>query len=181
MVVAGAVVTLIKTKRQPVRFYLLALLCSILPDADVVGYHYFHIPSGHILGHRGFFHSPFFAILLGIFIGTLFFRREPIFTRGWFAYVLIFTLIAASHGLLDALTNGGNGIALLSPFSSQRYFFPWTPIEVSPLGIQRFLGPRGISVMISEILWIWIPLAGIFGSAEFIRMYFRKKYEFKSE
>ena len=79
-------------------------------------------------------------------------------------------LIAASHGVLDALTNGGNGIALLSPFSNQRYFFPWTPIEVSPLGIRRFLGPRGLVVMISEMLWIWIPLLGILGGAKIVEM-----------
>ena len=174
MIVAGAVGTFINTKRQPVRFWIFALLCSILPDADVIGYHYFHIPSGHILGHRGFCHSPFFAILLGITAGTLFCHREPIFTRRWFAYVSIFALIAASHGLLDALTNGGNGIALLSPFSNKRYFFPWTPIEVSPLGIRRFLGPRGISVMISEILWIWVPLLSILGFAAFVRVSSRK-------
>jgi inner membrane protein len=58
---------------------------------------------------------------------------------------------------LDALTNGGNGIALLSPLSNNRYFFPWTPIEVSPLNIKAFLSQRGLIVLTSELLWIWLP------------------------
>jgi len=72
-------------------------------------------------------------------------------------YFLYFFILTASHGLLDALTNGGRGIALLSPFSNNRYFFPWTPIEVSPLGIKAFLSERGLIVLKSEMLWIWVP------------------------
>ena len=63
------------------------------------------------------------------------------------------------HGLLDAMTNGGRGIALLSPVSNQRYFLPWTPIEVSPLGVRGFFNARGLAVMQSEIVWIWLPAA----------------------
>ena len=39
----------------------------------------------------------------------------------------------ASHGVLDALTDGGPGVAFLAPFDDTRYFFPWRPIRVSPL------------------------------------------------
>lgn len=68
-------------------------------------------------------------------------------------------------GLLDAMTNGGRGIALLSPVSNQRYFLPWTPIEVSPIGVRAFISQRGLAVMKSEILWIWLPVVSmaIFG------------------
>jgi len=80
-----------------------------------------------------------------------------IFSIQWWKYVLYFFILTASHGLLDALTNGGHGIALLSPFTNNRYFFPWTPIEVSPLNIEAFLSQRGLTVLMSELIWIWIP------------------------
>jgi inner membrane protein len=136
---------------------MLSIACSTLPDADVIGYRWLYIPSYHFVGHRGFFHSPFFAALLSILIVFIFYRKEVIFSNRWWKYVLYFFILTASHGLLDALTNGGNGIALLSPFTNNRYFFPWTPIEVSPFSIQALLGERGLTVFGSELLWIWIP------------------------
>jgi inner membrane protein len=66
----------------------------------------------------------------------------------------------ASHGLLDALTNGGLGPALLWPFSAERYFAPITPIRVSPIGT-NFFGPRALPVLLSEMKWVWLPTAGL--------------------
>jgi inner membrane protein len=80
-----------------------------------------------------------------------------ILSNQWWKYVLYFFILSASHGLLDALTNGGSGIALLSPITNKRYFFPWTPIEVSPLSIKVFISQRGFTVLISEMIWIWAP------------------------
>jgi len=79
------------------------------------------------------------------------------FSVQWWKFFLYFFILAASHGILDALTNGGNGIALLSPITNERYFFPWTPIEVSPLSIKAFISQRGLTVLISELAWIWVP------------------------
>ena len=143
--------------KNPLKFWILSVACSVLPDADVIGYRWLYIPYGHVFGHRGFFHSPFFAALLGIFIVCTFYRKEVILSLQWWKYVLYFFLLTASHGLLDALTNGGQGIALLSPFSNIRFFFPWTPIEVSPFSIKTFLSPRGLKVIMSEMLWVWLP------------------------
>ena len=143
------------------RFWVLAIIAAVLPDADVIGYQYLYIPYGHVLGHRGFFHSPCFAALFSLVVVCFFFRQERILSRRWWAYVLFFFIVGASHGLLDAMTNGGRGIALLSPFSNNRYFLPWTPIEVSPLGVRAFLSQRGLTVMKSEVLWIWIPVMSI--------------------
>jgi flavin-binding protein dodecin len=73
-------------------------------------------------------------------------------------------LAMASHGLLDALTNGGLGIALFAPLENSRYFFPVTPIQVSPIGIRRFFRGGGLAVLASELPWVWLPsllLAGI--------------------
>jgi inner membrane protein len=60
-------------------------------------------------------------------------------------------VVAVSHGLLDTLTNGGLGIALAWPFSMARYFAPWTPIPVAPIGV-RMLSGRGLRVVMTEAL-----------------------------
>jgi len=140
----------------PSHFWPLSILCSVIPDADVIGFS-LGIPYEHFLGHRGFFHSPFFGLLLSIFLVSVFFRDIEIFSRPWFFYFFFFFLLSASHGVLDAFTNGGLGIALLSPFDNARYFFPWTPIMVSPIGIRGFFSTWGLLVIKSELLWIWLP------------------------
>ncbi len=150
------------TRKKSIKFLFLSMACSILPDADIIGYYWLYTPSYHFFGHRGFFHSPFFAALLSVFIVCLFFRTDAIFSKPWWKLVLYFFILTASHGLLDAFTNGGNGIALLSPITNDRYFFPWTPIEVSPLGIRALVSRRGIEVLTSELLWVWAPVLLLF-------------------
>ena len=75
---------------------------------------------------------------------------------------LYFFLSAASHGLLDALTDGGLGVALFSPFDTTRYFFPVRPVAVSPIGIREFFNEQGLVVIASELKWIWLPAAALF-------------------
>ncbi len=139
------------------KFLVLSLVCSSIPDADVIGYRWLHVPYRSFFGHRGFFHSPFFAVLFGILMVTVFYREISSFSKQWWKFGLYFTLLTASHGILDALTNGGYGIALLSPFTNERFFFPWTPIQVSPIGVKAFLTRRGLAVLKSEFLWVWLP------------------------
>lgn len=67
------------------------------------------------------------------------------------------------HSFLDALTDGGLGVALFSPFDQRRYFFPWRPIRVAPLG-RHFFTHRGWAVMASEVRWVWLPL-GVLAAA----------------
>jgi inner membrane protein len=153
----------------PHHFWPLAILCATIADADVVGFS-FDIAYHHFLGHRGFFHSPFFGLLLSIFLMAVFFREVEIFSAKWFFYFIFFFFTAASHGIFDALTDGGLGIALLSPFTNERYFFPWTPIKVSPISVQAFLSNRGWSVFKSELLWIWLPAFTILGLSRIIRL-----------
>ena len=155
--VAGSAAYDFSSGKESLKFWILSIACSLLPDADVIGYRWLYIPYDHFFGHRGFFHSPFFAALLSILIVCTFYRKEVIFSTRWWKYFFYFFILTASHGLLDAMTNGGRGIALLSPFTNTRYFFPWTPLEVSPLSIKRFLSQRGLTVLISELIWIWIP------------------------
>ena len=140
----------------PKHFWLLSLFCSVIPDADVVAFS-FGIPYGHFFGHRGFFHSVFFGLLLSMFVVSVFFRTTKIFSKRWWFYLVYFLLLAASHGIFDAFTNGGLGIALLSPFDDTRYFFPLRPILVSPIGITQFISRWGLMTLKSELLWIWVP------------------------
>ena len=156
-VVAGSFAYGFSSGRESLKFWMLSIACSSLPDLDVIGYRWLYIPYYDFFGHRGFFHSPFFAAILGLLIACTFYRKEGLFSKQWWKYFLYFFALTASHGILDALTNGGLGIALLSPFTNSRYFFPWTPLEVSPLSIKGFLSQRGLVVIISELIWIWIP------------------------
>ncbi|MBW5450297.1 metal-dependent hydrolase, partial [Pseudomonas aeruginosa] len=66
-------------------------------------------------------------------------------------------LATASHSLLDAMTNGGLGVAWFWPWSDARYFMPFHPIAVSPIGLSRFLSERGLLVLQSEARWVWLP------------------------
>ena len=55
------------------------------------------------------------------------------------------------------MTNGGLGIAFFAPFDNRRYFLPWRPLEVSPIGTYGFFGPRGVAVLKTELVWVWLP------------------------
>jgi inner membrane protein len=143
-------------KEVPNHFWSLSIVCSVIPDADVIGFS-LDIPYDHFFGHRGFFHSPFFGLLLSLFFVSVFFREIALFSKLWFFYFLFFFCLCTSHGILDALTDGGLGIALLSPFDTKRYFFQWTPIVVSPIGIKGFFSRWGLMVIKSELLWVWLP------------------------
>lgn len=65
-------------------------------------------------------------------------------------------VVVASHGLLDTLTDGGKGIALLWPLSNERYFAPWRPIPVAPIGA-RIFSTSGLELMAREAL-LFLPL-----------------------
>jgi inner membrane protein len=143
---------------MPPRFWVLTAACAMLPDLDVISFA-FGIRYGHMLGHRGITHSFVFAFVLSCLVVLLFFRDASLFTGSWWFLIVYFFVVTASHALLDALTNGGLGVALFAPFSSERYFFPWRPIEVSPIGVEAVMSARGAEVLLSEMKWIWTPSA----------------------
>ena len=136
----------------PGKLLLLAMFCAILPDFDVLAFK-FGIAYESPWGHRGFSHSFFFAALVGVFASAFSYGLR---CRPMLVFSVIF-LSTASHALLDAATNGGLGCALFWPFTDQRYFLPWTPIAVSPIGIKNFLSDRGAVVLLSEFYWVWLP------------------------
>jgi inner membrane protein len=118
-------------------------------------------------GHRGLTHSITFALLIGLAVGVFAFGKRPN-GPGKPHLVVYFTLVTLSHPLLDALTNGGRGVALLAPFSAERYFFPFRPIEASPIGMQ-FFSERGVEVLVSEVIWVWLPAPLIYLTARIYR------------
>ncbi len=136
------------------RLLLLGVLCAVLPDLDSIGF-WLGIPYEHPLGHRGFSHSIAFAALTSGVILLVAFRDRTAGERrrlGGFVF-----LATASHGVLDAMTNGGLGVAFFSPLHNDRYFLPFRPIEVSPLEPHLFFTRKGITVLATEWYWVWIP------------------------
>lgn len=145
------------------------VICSIIPDLDVVAFN-LDIPYGHHFGHRGFTHSAVFAGLAGL-LAVAAYRWLGCSKKTAFLFIFASTL---SHGVLDALSTGGFGIAFFWPYVG-RYFLPWQFIDVSPIGLS-FFSLRGLTVLKAELLWIWLPAliiatCGFFGR----RIYARAK------
>ena len=139
-------------ERVPFRLAVAGALAAVIPDLDVAGL-FAGIPYDHELGHRGASHSLAFAVLLGLGASALSDRMQA----GRWTYFLFVFASVASHGFADMLTNGGRGVGLLWPFDATRLFFPWRPIEVSPIGA-RFFGDSGLTVLASEFIWLIAPL-----------------------
>ena len=153
----------------PRGFWLLTVFCAVLPDADVVAFD-LGLDYGHMLGHRGLSHSLVFAVLTGAVAAWALDRGawRAAHPAARLALFVHFSLATASHGLLDALTDDGLGVAFFAPFSGDRFFFPWRPLEVSPIGGHGFFtatdvrgGLRWVEVLWSEIRWVWIPAGAL--------------------
>lgn len=140
-------------------FRMVALsAASLVPDADVVAFS-FGIPYEASFGHRGASHSLVAAFVVAVLAGLLAWSQAaPARRRARGLRVLLVTLlVVASHGPLDALTDGGEGVALLWPLTAERFFFPWRPIPVAPIGLRYFLTASGWRVARVELLG-FLPL-----------------------
>ena len=138
--------------RRAAAMLALAVL-ALLPDADVIAFK-LGIAYEAPWGHRGASHSLVFAVLVSLAVaaGTRV-ARGPAREAGLLAFAAV-----GSHGLLDAMTTGGLGAALLWPFTSARYFLPLRPIPVAPIGA-GMLSARGLYVVMVELL-LFLPLCG---------------------
>ena len=143
-------------QKMPRRFWGLAVVSALVPDADVITFGT-GIEYEDMFGHRGFSHSLLFALLWGLLVVVTEFKSTARFSRPWWQLAAFFFVVTASHGVLDALTNGGLGVAFFSPFDTTRYFFPWTPVEVSPLTAGQFLSEWGARVLWSELRYLCLP------------------------
>lgn len=140
-------------KALPPRLIAAGVVAAMAPDFDTVAFK-LGIAYADQFGHRGATHSIVFALALGLFATACATWLRSGRLRA-FAFV---ALCALSHPLLDALTNGGLGVALLWPASHERFFAPWRPIAVSPIGA-GFFSARSVAVLWSELRWVVLPLA----------------------
>jgi len=132
----------------------LGALCAVAPDLDVVTSYVFRIPYDHILGHRGLSHSLLLAAVLGMLAAVVAHRtlaESPSMAKLW----VFFFVAAASHGLLDSMTDGGLGVAFFAPFDNTRYFLSWRPIPVSPMSVAGLMTTRGLRVIRWEFALFW--------------------------
>jgi len=108
---------------------------------------------------------------LALALSLAFFRGDARrFSWAVFIYLFVSTL---SHPLLDMFTNGGLGVALLAPFSGERYFAPWRPIQVSPISVSSFFSSWGLRVLGSELKWVWLPASVVFAVGQLARRLMR--------
>jgi inner membrane protein len=149
-VVVGMGAGRVATRREdsPAMWMLGFAILSMLPDVDVIAFR-LGIPYSATFGHRGATHSLLFGLLAAICFTVLAARYSD---APWPKTAALACIVAVSHPLLDSLTNGGRGVALLWPFSNERFFAPWRPIPVAPIGA-RMLSNRGLHVMLFEAFW----------------------------
>lgn len=127
------------------------VVLSYLPDADILAFR-FGVPYQEPFGHRGALHSIAFAALCAAGVaGIAWLAKVPVLP-----VAVTSGLVLVSHGILDTFTDGGQGVALLWPFSANRYFAPWRPIPVAPIG-WRILSSEGLGLMAHEA-FLFLPL-----------------------
>ena len=137
---------------MPLRLLTAGIAASVLPDLDVITFH-LGVPYSAALGHRGFSHSLLFSALVAL-AGAA--GRRALGAGAVQAFVFLF-VATASHGVLDAFTKGGLGVAFWWPVTGERFFAPVRMIEVSSLGVAWLFSSRGATVLLSELRWIWFP------------------------
>jgi inner membrane protein len=176
-IAAAALYTAFPRRAVPGTVMLLGVVCSMAPDIDVIGGR-LGFQYGDLLAHRGISHSIMFAAALAsvAFAATQSTLIPPAKRGLAFSYLF---LAAVSHGLLDALTDRtGLGIPFFWPLSSTRYFFPFAPISMSPIGA-HFFSQRGLAVLLSEFQWVWIPSAVFAMAALSFRHMFKARSPFE--
>jgi inner membrane protein len=142
-------------------------LWAAAPDLDTPLMFGLGIPRASIFSHRGVFHSPFFLILAAALLAAVVAGKHGCRATAWLT--LMWAVSAVTHPLLDMLTDGGSGVMLLFPISTERYFFPWRPIRVSPLTIARFFDRAG------PILWSELPFSAAAVSVGVLALLLRKR------
>jgi inner membrane protein len=152
-VVGLGLARLYATKPMPWAYWGLAAILPIVPDFDAFS----SAAYGTWLGHRGFTHSLVFALLLGMAAAGILFRYFRV--NWWSLSALIFAMIA-SHGLLDALTRGGESVPFFRPLGGR--YGNWGLIPVSDIALE-LPDPRYSRAIRGELLWVWLPTGLLVG------------------
>jgi inner membrane protein len=153
-IAVGMAAARLESDRRPPGWQSLALWSgvSLLPDLDVIGF-IMGVRYDAPWGHRGATHSLVFAIAIGLAAGLIAAR----YRRPFLKTALLATVLVATHGVLDSMTDGGLGCALFWPFDLTRYFAPWNPLPVAPIGL-AFFSIYGLMVPLVETV-IFGPVA----------------------
>jgi inner membrane protein len=122
-----------RMRAAPGRAWSTMLSCAalaMLPDADVLPLS-LGVRDHGLWGHRGWTHTPAFALLVGalVFLVGRWRRWAAPLRRG-----VVAALLVASHPLLDAMAQDGRGLMFAWPFSDARFHLPWRPIPDAPVG-----------------------------------------------
>src|SRR5919106_642183 len=118
LVATAAAATLFYRPQVPWHLWLAGAALAVAPDLDVIGFRY-RIAYGDPLGHRGLSHSLAAAVAASGLVVLLFYRHGAGSLTAVRAWLFLF-VATALHGVLDAFTNGGLGVAFLAPFSQER-------------------------------------------------------------
>jgi len=113
-------------------------------DLDAIGRPFGYGDVAFLGGHRALTHSLSAALVVAAIALALVARKaEP---RDRLRVALFVFCVVASHGMLDAFTTYGDGVAILSPFTGFRWKSTWRPFD----GLW------------SEMLALWIPAALVY-------------------
>jgi inner membrane protein len=159
-------------RRMPFLFWEMAAVLAALPDIDVLTFQ-FGIKYDTPYGHRGCTHSLAFALIVSFGVTLLTYRRLAAI-KWWYLWPFFFIALA-SHGFLDAFTDGGYGIEFFWPFDTRRFFFPWRPLRVPHFGAKLFLTQEGIERFGSELIWVWCPTILVVGTIVLFRQASRER------
>ena len=123
---------------------------AVAPDLDLVT-SFWGVPPNTPLSHRGISHSFPFAIALATLVAVFFRNQGRALLAGG---VTLAALV--SHGLLDAMSQLGNGPMLLWPLTTQSYEFIWRPIP-GVLNASHYLTLQAMPTLAVETL-MFLPL-----------------------
>jgi inner membrane protein len=123
---------------------------ALAPDLDLIS-GLWGVPPNTPLSHRGITHSMAFALALGL-AATLW-GRSP---KGSMLLGLSVFGALVSHGLLDTMSELGNGPMLLWPFSTMSYESLWRPIP-GVLSAGHYLTLQAVPTLALETV-MFLPL-----------------------
>ena len=119
------------------------VIVTVALDLDAVGRPFGRGDIVWLGGHRALTHSLLFAVIAAGLLAWAWRHRLV----SWRRFLVFAVLAIASHGVLDALTSYGEGVAFLAPFASSRWKFEWQPFH-------RIL-PEVVLLWVPAILYRW--------------------------
>jgi len=140
--------------RSDWRFWTAALVCSALPDVDVIDSRL--TCNMGFVGHRGMTHSILFAALVELRPRCFSVEAERSFCG--MLLCCFDDCVSWFSGCNDKRRSGN---CVLLAVRSDAILFPWKPILVSADWTRAISSQRGAAVLGSEIIYVWLPALAI--------------------